>query len=60
MNWLPIIALQAWHRRFPFLRRNNFVWVQHGKFHDQLVRDLGASPFRKGWNVWGELFFFYR
>lgn len=50
--------MQEWLRSsaFPFPRSNNFVWAQHGKFHNQLLADLGQPINRKGWNVVAEWF----
>lgn len=50
--------MQKWlaSSTFPFKRTNNFVWAQHGKFHDQLVSDLGYTTRRKGRNAFAELF----
>ena len=57
-----LYLLQEWlaSSAFPFKRTNNFVWAQHGKFHDQLVSDLGHPTRRKGLNVFAELFAYIR
>ncbi|PRW32555.1 flavo involved in K+ transport [Chlorella sorokiniana] len=38
-----IARQQAWWERIYFPRSNNYVWALHGKFHDQLVRDLKGN-----------------
>lgn len=35
--------MQAWWERIYFPRSNNYVWALHGKFHDQLVKDLKGN-----------------
>lgn len=60
-NTAPLLSrlrMQAWLQSsaFSWRRTNNFVWAQHGKFHDQLVADLGHAPWRRGWNLLAGLF----
>jgi dimethylaniline monooxygenase (N-oxide forming) len=34
---------------------NNWMNASCGKYHDQLLRDAGLSPWRKGWNLFAEV-----
>lgn len=39
------------------IRRNNYVWAQHGKYHDALVKDIrGYTNAYPRWNIPGEYF----
>ncbi|KAL4420002.1 hypothetical protein ABPG75_007100 [Micractinium tetrahymenae] len=48
---------RAWWERFAFPRSNNYIWALHGKYHDQVVRDIkGNARARSLWNPVGEYF----
>ena len=56
LSCAPTPLSQAWlSKGFGWGRTNNFVWAQHGKFHDQLVSDLGTASHHKS-NTFAELF----
>lgn len=48
---------RAWWGRSPFPRGNNHIWALHGKYHDDLARDIkGSARVRSRWNPVGEYF----
>eukprot|EP00887_Chlorella_sp_A99_P003720 scaffold7.g3720.t1 len=48
---------QDYWKKFPVSRSNNYVWAQHGKYHDSLVKDIrGRTNAYARWNLPGELF----
>ncbi|GAB4822167.1 hypothetical protein N2152v2_009213 [Parachlorella kessleri] len=53
-----IARQQAWLKKFGGVKRNgNFVWAQHGKYHDALVKDIrGRTAAYPRWNLLAEWF----
>lgn len=54
----PFSLQTFWEKKkFGFNRSNNYVWAQHGKYHDVLVKDVrGYTRAYSWWNPVGELF----
>ncbi|KAK9868751.1 hypothetical protein WJX84_005726 [Apatococcus fuscideae] len=57
-----IAKLQACRRLFPAYKEDkspltaHMLHVEQIKYFDQIMRDLGRSPWRKGWNLLAEVF----